>query len=83
MNFPKHVCSCGKCNDENEQFPVRFETNQVRIFTNPSNEIFIKHKDSQVQIRLSWNDGAFIFTTDSNVKPVITNGMIGYKIGRF
>jgi hypothetical protein len=61
----------------NEQFPVLFENAMIKVFKNPSDEIFIEHKHSGVQLRIAdmSNDLSILFSTNSVIVPYSMNGL--------
>lgn len=68
-----------------EQFPIFYYDGKIRIYKNPSNEIFVEDLDSRVSMRISqYPDGrrGLRFTTDHLVEPTVMNGMIGWRVSR-
>jgi len=65
-----------------EQFPIHYEDGEIRIYTNPSNEVFIEDKKSGVQMRLNSHytgKGGLQFTTNALVEPFHAH-MLGWKL---
>lgn len=68
-----------------DQFPILFEDGRVRVYKNPTNEIFVEDIRSGATMRINSYphlDGGLQFTTDGRVEPVQVNGMIGWRVGR-
>ena len=68
----------------NEGFPILFENGPVRVYKNPSNEIFVEDIRSGATMRINSYphlEGGLRFTTDRRVEPVQVNGMIGWRVG--
>lgn len=74
--------STGKYRHESVSFPIHFEGENLRVFTNPSKEVFIENTVSGVTMRLNANGGFIEFTSQTElVQPINVNGMIGWRIG--
>lgn len=68
---------------DNDQFPILFENSDLRIYKNPSDEIFVKDKRSGAQMRIDAYphlNGGLRFTTDARVEPIRVANMIGWSI---
>jgi hypothetical protein len=66
------------------QFPEIYSDGIVRIYRNPSREIFVEDVRSGTKIRPSscpYAGGGLQFTTDSLVEPVRVTNMIGWRVG--
>lgn len=66
-----------------EDFPILYERDGVRIYKNPSDEIFIKDTESGVTMRFSrshYPGGGLSFTTDGFVDPIRVTNMIGWRV---
>ena len=66
-----------------ESFPIHYERGYLRVYTNPSGELFVEDTRSGVSMRInpSHPDGGLEFTTDGRVEPIQVNGMIGWRVG--
>lgn len=71
-----------KFRDDNQQFPIHWEGNDLRVFTNPCGELFVEDVRSGVTMRInSFHPGNGIeFTTSGRVEPVRVSNMIGWSI---
>jgi len=72
-----------KCKFGNEGFPILFEDGLLRVYKNPSNEIFVEDVRSGATMRISsylYPKGGLRFTTDELVEPIQVNNMIGWRI---
>lgn len=66
-----------------ESFPILYEDHSVRIYKNPTDEIFIEDIRSGATMRLSsypQSDGGLQFTTDGRVEPIRISNMIGWRV---
>jgi len=65
-----------------ESFPILFEDGRVRVYKNPTNEIFVENIRSGVTMRIdsSLYDDGIRFTADGRVEPIQINGMIGWRV---
>lgn len=64
-----------------ENFPILYEDTRVRIYKNPSDEIFVESISSNVAMRISPLRGVgLMFTTKERVEPTWINNMIGWVI---
>lgn len=67
-----------------ENFPIHFDDGCLRVFTNPSNEVFVEDIKTGVKIRISsyyYAGGGLEFTTSGRVEPTRVTNMIGWRIG--
>lgn len=67
-----------------DQFPEIYNDGEVRIYRNPSREIFIEDVRSGAKIRLKsypYLDGGLQFTSDGRVEPIRVSNMIGWRVG--
>ena len=68
-------------NVEDNLFPVYYQKDNIRIFTNPSNEIFVEDICTGVKLRINTLDyGGLVFTTEDRVEPIRITNMIGWSI---
>ena len=65
-----------------DQFPVLFEDGRVRVYKNPTNEVFVEDIRSGATMRInSYGHGDGIeFTANGRVEPIQVNGMIGWRV---
>lgn len=66
-----------------EQLPIHHEGRYIRVYTNPSGEIFVEDIRSGAKMRISpyfYIGGGLEFTTDARVEPILVNGMIGWRV---
>ena len=68
------------------QLPTLYEDGHLRVYKNPTNEIFVEDKDTRATMRISsymrpGGDGGLQFTTDSLVEPIRVTNMIGWRVG--
>ncbi len=65
----------------NKQFPIHYEGRYMRVYTNPSGELFVEDTRCGVwmRINLSHPDG-LEFTTDGRVEPIRVTNMIGWRL---
>lgn len=64
-------------------FPILFTDGYVRVYKNPTNEIFVECIRTHAKMRISAHahpDGGLRFSTDGRVEPFPFNGGIGWKI---
>jgi len=67
----------------NEDFPILYEDHRVRVFKNPTNEIFVEDVRSGATMRINSYphlDGGLQFTTDGRVEPIRVTNTIGWRI---
>ncbi len=67
----------------NESFPIIYEDGRVRVFKNPTNEIFVKDIRSGATMRISsypHSGGGLQFTTIGRVEPIQVNNSIGWRV---
>ena len=67
-----------------ESFPILYQDGQVRVYRNPTREIFVEDIQSGAAMRISsYGHGEGLqFTADGRVEPIQTNGMIGWRVSR-
>jgi len=66
---------------QDEQFPVHFEHSNLRVYSNPSGEVFVEDKRTGVYLRVqSEREGGLTFTTSGRMEPVPVNNMIGWRV---
>ena len=64
-----------------EQFPVLYENGLIRVYRNPTGEIFVQHEETNVTMRIHSVRGEGLqFTTAGRVEPVRVTNMIGWKV---
>ena len=65
----------------NESFPIHYEGQSLRAYTNPSGELFVEDTRSGATIRInSYHLGGLQFTTDGRVEPIRITNMIGWSV---
>jgi len=65
----------------NEQFPIHYEGRYLRVYTNPSGELFVEDTRSGVSMRINpAHPGGLEFTTDGRVGPIRVTNMIGWRV---
>lgn len=65
-----------------EQFPIHYEGRYMRVYTNPSGELFVEDARSGVSMRINpSHPGGLEFTTDGRVEPIRVTNMIGWHVG--
>jgi hypothetical protein len=63
------------------QFPVHYEDRNLKVYTNPSGEIFVEDTRTGVTMRINpSHPGGLEFTTDGRVEPIRIAGAIGWRI---
>jgi len=76
----------GKFWHGNEGFPILFEDGNLRVYKNPTNEVFVEEVASGVTIRINaypYARGCGLqFTTDALVEPTVVNNTIGWAVRR-
>jgi hypothetical protein len=67
-----------------DQFPILFEDGRVRVYKNPTNEVFIEDVRSGTTMRINaYGHGEGLqFTAVGDVRPTVVNGMVGWRISR-
>lgn len=68
-----------------EQFPVLFENDKIRVFKNPSDEIFVETKDFEhsVQMRVSTQRHSLLVTAGNGngiMTPSSINGLPAFVV---
>ena len=65
-----------------ESSPILFKDGQIRVYRNPTREVFVEDIRSGATMRVSsYSHGDGLqFTTDSRVEPIQVNGMIGWRV---
>lgn len=61
-----------------------YENVSLRIYKNPTGEIFVEDKDTKATMRISTyphDGGGLQFTTDQLVEPIRVANMIGWRVG--
>ena len=66
-------------------FPILYDDGRVRVYKNPTNEIFVEDIRSRVTMRINSyscpdEDGGLQFTTVGRVEPVRVHGTIGWRV---
>lgn len=70
-----------KCEFEDESFPLWYDRGNLRVYTNPSGELFVKDTRTGTTMRINpGRPGGLEFTTDARVEPVNINNMIGWRV---
>ena len=67
-----------------ESFPILFEDGRVRVYKNPTNEIFVEDVQSGTTMRINQYphlNGGLRFTTEGLVEPVLYHGNIAWRVG--
>jgi hypothetical protein len=65
-------------------FSILHEDNEIRVYKNSSNEIFVEDRKSGTKMRIhsySGPKGGLQFTTTALVEPIRVTNMIGWRIG--
>ena len=65
----------------NEGFPVFFDDGRLRVYKNPTNEIFVEDCKTGATMRINSGRNGLQFTTSEVVEPVQVPGMIGWRVG--
>jgi hypothetical protein len=68
----------------NESFPVLFDDGLVRVYKNPTNEIFVEDKETGATMRINrypYGKKGLQFITAELVEPIQVNNTIGWRIG--
>ena len=66
-----------------DQFPIHYEGRYMRVYTNPSGELFVEDTRSGVSMRINPSHlGGLEFTTDGRVEPIRVTNMIGWRVER-
>ena len=68
----------------NEDYPILFEGNGLRVYTDVSSEIFIEDLRTGANMRISaypFQNGGILFTTDQLVEPIRVTNLIGWRVG--
>ncbi|OGF37029.1 hypothetical protein A2482_02550 [Candidatus Falkowbacteria bacterium RIFOXYC2_FULL_48_21] len=64
-----------------EGFPIHYESGYLRVYTNPSGELFVEDVRSGVKMRLNpARPDGLEFTTNGRVQPVVVTGTIGWWV---
>jgi hypothetical protein len=64
-----------------KEFPILYEDMEIRVFKNPSNEIFVENRRSGLQMRIkAESSGEFIFITNGVLDPIQINNTIGWRV---
>ncbi len=64
-----------------EQFPIHYERDYLRVYTNPSDELFVEDTRLGVLMRFdSSRPGALRFTTDARVESIRVTHIIGWCV---
>ncbi len=65
-----------------DQFPIHYERGNLRVYTNPSGELFVEDIRSGVNMRINPSHlNGLTFTTSGRVEPIQVNNMIGWRVG--
>lgn len=67
----------------NEGFPVLYDNGQIRVYKNPTDEVFVEDLKSGMTMRInSYHHiaGGLQFTTEGRVEPVRVSNTIGWSI---
>ncbi|HXF44292.1 MAG TPA: hypothetical protein VNK70_02395 [Candidatus Paceibacterota bacterium] len=65
------------------QFPIHYEGGYLRVYTNPSGELFVEDTRSGVSMRINpSHPGGLQFTTDGRVEPIRVTNTIGWCVER-
>jgi hypothetical protein len=70
-----------KYKDRNHQFPIHYEGRGLRVFTNPTGELFVEDIASKVTLRMNstHRPEGLQFTTDAYLDPIHVTNMIGWR----
>ncbi len=77
-----------RCKNGDTNYPILYEDYNLRVYKNPSNEIFVEDIESGAVMRifsyLSRGNGTqgLSFTTSERVEPVQIDNMIGWLLTR-
>ena len=64
-----------------DQFPIHYEGRGLRVYTNPSGEVFVENPQSGISMRISSpRPGELQFTTEGRVEPTLVTNMIGWRV---
>ena len=66
-----------------DQFQIHYERGYLRVYTNPSGELFVEDTYSGVSMRINLflsYPGGLQFTTDGRVEPIRVTNVIGWRI---
>ena len=64
-----------------EQFPIHYEGRYMRVYTNPSGELFVEDTRSGVSMRINpSHPGGLEFTTIGRVEPFRISNTIGWRV---
>ncbi len=63
------------------QFPVHYQDCNLKVYTNPSGEVFVEDVQTGVSLRISANRAEGLhFTTGGRLEPILVTNMIGYRV---
>ena len=66
-----------------DQFPIHYERGHLRVYTNPSGELFVEDTRSGVSMRINPSHPSGLqFTTDGRVEPIRVTNTIGWRVER-
>ncbi len=70
---------------DNKDFPTLYEDGQLRVFKNPSGEVFVRDVRSGTTMCIHshpYPDGGLVFTAEGSlVEPIKVTNTIGWLIG--
>lgn len=64
----------------NKQFPILYEGNGLRVYTNHCGELFVESTVSNAEMRINACRDGIEFTTDSDIVPTVINNTIGWCV---
>lgn len=63
------------------KFPIYYERGYLRVYANPSGELFVEDTRSGVSMRINpSHSGGLQFTTDGRVEPIRVANTIGWRV---
>ena len=70
----------------NDDFPILFDDGRVRVFKNPTNDIFVEDIRSGATMRISSDPrgrGGLPFVSYERGEPIQVNGTIGWRVSPY
>lgn len=71
--------------DGKDQFPIHYEKDGIRVFTNPAGELFVEQvlpdgNGAQLQFGAHTDQEGLRFTTSDQIDPEVVNHMVSWHI---
>jgi hypothetical protein len=75
------VANPGSQDSEDDQFPVLFKDGRLKVYKNPSGEIFVEDVRTGALLRIGTDGRGLMLTAFGHkIQPEVVGGSIGYSV---